>query len=290
MAQPLSYNDGVLLVSLLYSCVDLHYEWDMFSECSRPIHKWLLVSYSCVIAFRLTHLLGMYASTSAGVDAASQSAGHANAPGDFLLDLRHKHALPRILSSLTWLVALPFFLLWTLLGTNWMYHVVRETPQCMPSSTHLWFSGLWLALCYIWIFIHAALGAVAWVLERRVRRAEGDLRAIADDDTISRWGQVSQISGYSSLSGAPAWSGLSPSEILALPSNVTEIKAQDMESEIGEGLECPICINELMPGDSIRYLPNCGHTFHRSCIDLWLLRRADCPLCKREVRRQGHAE
>jgi len=273
MAQSMGYNDGILLLSLLYSCVDLQFEWDSFSRCSRPIHKWLLVSYACVIGFRLTHFLG--------TRSAAALADMVAPDQDFLLNLRHKGALPRMLASLTWLVALPFFALWTLLGTNYMWHVVSETPECVPTTTHLWFSGFWLVLCYIWITIHAALGAVAWVLERRVRRAEGDLRELEDADTLSRWGQVSQLAGYRSLptDAGGGRAGLTPSEIRSLPSEFT--LGDDVEADCGgEVRECPICINGLEPGDSVRRLPGCDHIFHRSCIDLWLLRRADCPLCK----------
>mmetsp|Transcript_52338 Transcript_52338/g.111925 ORF Transcript_52338/g.111925 Transcript_52338/m.111925 type:complete len:291 (+) Transcript_52338:158-1030(+) len=273
MAQSLGVNDGILLLSLLYSCVDLQFEWDSFSRCSRPIHKWLLVSYACVIGFRLTHFLG--------TRSAAALADMVAPDQDFLLNLRHKGALPRMLASLTWLVALPFFALWTLLGTNYMWHVVSETPECVPTTTHLWFSGFWLVLCYIWITIHAALGAVAWVLERRVRRAEGDLRELEDADTLSRWGQVSQLAGYRSLptDAGGGRAGLTPSEIRSLPSEFT--LGDDVEADCGgEVRECPICINGLEPGDSVRRLPGCDHIFHRSCIDLWLLRRADCPLCK----------
>lgn len=275
MVQQLGYNDGILLVSLLYSCVDLQYEWDMFNTCRRPIHQWLLVSYACVIGFRLMHLLGMQTVATAANHAAGSVAG------DFLLDLRQKKSLPRFLASFTWFVALPFFLIWTLIGTSWMLDVMRETPKCVPSATHLWFSGFWLALCYVWIIIHAALGVVAWVLESRVRRAEGNLREIEDPDVISRWGQVSQLSGYQQLQGS-THSGLTPAEIRALPCETTMVL--DDEVELGECHECPICIHTLESGDNVRRLPVCNHTFHRSCIDLWLLRRADCPLCKRSVR------
>jgi len=281
----MGYNDGVLLFSLLYSCIDLQLEWDSFSRCSRPIHKWLLVSYACVIGFRMTHLLG--------TRSAAALANMATSDQDFLLNLRHKNALPRMLASLTWLVALPFFALWTFLGTNYMWHVVKETPQCVPTRTHLWFSGFWLVLCYIWISIHVALGVVAWVLERRVRRAEGDLRELEDADTLSRWGQVSSLAGYRSLPEVATDAnggriGLTPSEIRSLPSEFT--LGDDPEAEFGgEVKECPICINELEPGDSVRRLPGCDHTFHRSCIDLWLLRRADCPLCKHCVREGAEA-
>lgn len=267
MSMPLGYNDGILLISLLYSSVDISYEWDSFSQCRHPIHHWLFVSFALVITFRLTHILGMK-STTLGA-------------GDFLLDMRQKDVLPRILASFTWLMALPFFVLWTLVGTKWLYDTVRYTPACVPTSTHLWFSVFWLALCYVWILIHVALAAVAWILERRVRRAETDLRQIEDGDVISRWGQVSTLSGYRALSGS-SQVGLSPSEIAALPS--FSCSAGMHEAGVGEGTECPICLHDLNPGDSLRQLDRCGHLFHRSCIDLWLLRSADCPLCKRCVR------
>lgn len=280
MAQTLGYNDGILLASLIYSCADLLFQWDLFSTCSQPVHQWLLVSYACVIGFRLTHLVGANA-------IAAPASGTATALGaDFLLDLRHKGTLPRLLTSFTWAVALPFFTLWTLVGTSWLWSVSRETPQCVPSAMHLWFSGFWLALCYIWIFIHAALGTVAWVLERRVRRAEGDLRAIEDDDVISRWGHVSSLAGYQSLTSLVD-AGLTPAEIRSLPSETLQPPREAAEVELGvEAHECPICICELQPGESVRRLPGCAHAFHRSCIDLWLLRNSDCPLCKSSVREE----
>jgi len=264
---PLGYNDGILLASLLYSSLDISYEWDWFSTCRYPIHQWLFGSFALVITFRLTHLLGMK-TTTVGAD-------------DFLLDMRQKDTLPRILASFTWLIILPFFVLWTLVGTMWLYHTVLETPACVPTSTHLWFSIFWLALCYVWILIHLALGAVAWMLERRVRRAEVDLRQIEDSDVVSRWGQVSSLQGFRSLSGSNH-KGLSPGEINALP--CFSCLAGDHEAGVGEDTECAICLHALKTGDSLRLLDVCGHLFHRSCIDLWLLRSADCPLCKRSVR------
>jgi len=308
MVQSLSYNDMVLLASLLYSCIDLGSDWEVFNQCSRPIHQWLLVSYACVILFRGLHLLGAHAA--AQTIGASPVANIQNAAGDFLLDLRHKGAMPRAVVTFTWLVGLPFFMLWTALGTNWLWHVVKETPECMPAATQLYFSGFWLLLCYVWLAIHIGVGVVALVLERRVRRAEGDLRAIEDDDTVQRWGQVSHLTGYQALSGevAPnAGAGLTPAEIKALP--LEEFSADRVSNSIAapphssgeapcsigttclgsatkcsECAECPICITDLESGDVVRRLPVCGHVFHRSCIDLWLLRRADCPLCKRCVR------
>lgn len=262
----LGYNDAILLISLLYSGIDIGCEWELFTQCRRPIHYWLFVSFAMVIVFRMTHVLGMH-TTSMGA-------------GDFLLDLRQKDKLPRTLARFIWLVALPFFVFWTFLGTCWLWEVLRETPGCVPTTTHLWFSIFWLALCYIWIIIHAALGVVAWLLERRVRRAEVDLRQIEDADVISRWGQVSQLQGYQSLSGA-ATAGLNPKEISCLPCFTM---ADSTDEDDNKERECPICLNECQSGESLRKLDVCGHTFHKSCIDLWLIRCSDCPLCKRNVR------
>mmetsp|Transcript_82742 Transcript_82742/g.146100 ORF Transcript_82742/g.146100 Transcript_82742/m.146100 type:complete len:269 (+) Transcript_82742:114-920(+) len=252
-------NDALLLISLTYSIYDLQYDsLDFFNSCSRPVHHWLLVSYVCVIAFRIVHILGARASSE-------------SAASNFLLDLRQK-GTPRLLATFTWLVALPFFIVLTGLGTFWLWEVWRNTPTCIPSSSHLMFSCSWLALSYSWIFIHLALAGLAIKLEVQARCAEANLREIADQDTIARWGQVSQLTSSAMMLNQQH--GLSPDEIRALPSSVA----------VAPDSECAICLNFFEAGDCTRQLPTCGHSFHRSCIDLWLLRSADCPLCKSCVR------
>lgn len=261
--QSLGLNDAILFISLTYSIFDLQYDsWDMFDSCSRPIHHWLLISYVCVIGVRLLHLMGFQATGS-------------SAENHFLLNMRQKSTTSQLLYGFTWLVALPFFVLWTVTGTFWLWEVMKKTPQCVPSTTHLIFSGFWLLLSYCWIIVHLALAVVACMMERRVRQTEADLGEIADADSLARWGPVDRLSGYTSLSGS-ACTGLSPSEIQALPSSTwTGSFVED---------ECSICLNSIEPNESVRCLLTCGHNFHRSCIDLWLLRSADCPLCKCCVR------
>jgi len=280
--QQLGLNDAVLLASLMYACVDLAVEWEAFSVCSRPIHKWLLVSYICVVVFRITHWLGSRAVAFAESALLAGRVGRPGGPaaaavGDMLLNLRHKEAFPRAVATLTWTVGLPFFSLWTLLGSLWMHDVLDKTPECFPTSTHLYFSLFWVVVCYAWIIIHFALGVVAFMLERRVRRAEGSLRQIEDEDVRQRWGSVSQMSGFHELvDGTPATGdGLKPAEIQDLP-------CETAGPTLGQK-ECSICLNEFELGDACRCLPGCSHTFHKSCIDLWLLRRAECPLCKKAV-------
>lgn len=263
-------NDFVLLFSLLYSFYDIVSEWEHFSSCRGPVHHWLLVSYGCVIGFRGVHLLGSYLTETAA--RAAIGTPTVATTGDFLLDWRQKHVVPRALASFMWAMALPFFAVWTLIGTYWLHKTYFETPHCVPSATHLWFSLFWLILCYVWIFAHFVLGGIALVLERRLRRAE-----------------VSRLQNYTSLPvlGNDAvfsrGQGLTATQIRALPG----VYQQDDDREAQEALECSICITSLEPGDALRRLCGCGHTFHRSCVDLWLLRCADCPLCKRKVEVPG---
>lgn len=257
-----SLNDGVLVISLLYLSIDMQYQWHEFASCNWPVHRWLLVSYFFILAFRLTHVLG--------------SAHAAAGSGDFLLNLRHKETLPQLLMSLTWFFVLPLFAVWTGIGTFWLYDSKRMSSQCLPVGMPLCFIVTWQVLSYAWILIHMTLGGVAWVLERRLRRTEDSLRSMEDSDTLQRWGQVSQLSGYTALANN-SLGGLTPEQIKALP------EAWGGAMELSEESECSICLNEICAHDSVRQLGVCGHTFHRSCIDLWLLRRADCPLCKQNV-------
>ncbi|XP_041358581.1 RING finger protein 11-like [Gigantopelta aegis] len=46
--------------------------------------------------------------------------------------------------------------------------------------------------------------------------------------------------------------------------------------------ECAICMGEFILGDMLRFLP-CMHTYHRECIDDWLMRSFTCPSCMEPV-------
>lgn len=45
---------------------------------------------------------------------------------------------------------------------------------------------------------------------------------------------------------------------------------------------CVICMNEFCIGEPLRYLP-CMHTYHKECIDDWLMRSFTCPSCMEPV-------
>uniref|UniRef100_A0A0K0EER1 RING-type domain-containing protein n=1 Tax=Strongyloides stercoralis TaxID=6248 RepID=A0A0K0EER1_STRER len=61
-----------------------------------------------------------------------------------------------------------------------------------------------------------------------------------------------------------------------IPTKSVKHGDKEMESE------CPICIDPYNAGDIIRILP-CGHIYHKTCSEIWLLEHRTCPLCKSDI-------
>ena len=45
---------------------------------------------------------------------------------------------------------------------------------------------------------------------------------------------------------------------------------------------CVICLEDCESAGEIRRI-DCGHTYHRNCINTWLLEHAACPLCRAAI-------
>jgi len=238
-------NDCFLAVLLLYLMIDLRQHSEAFHSCSRPIHMWLLGTYALVALLR----------------AASLVSGACDSEEFDCL-------LPRgRLGNLTW----PVLAVWTIVGTVWTSSGRAASELCLAEPRHLFLVVSLIVASYAWLIFHAVVGCIAWQHNRHLEWIKHNFREVEDEDMISRWGNVSGQPVEASLSH-----GLTAAEIAALPSRTATpsliAQAQDRD--------CPICLCSLRLGDSVRPLDACGHTFHRACIDLWLLRRAECPLCK----------
>ncbi|XP_004142830.1 RING-H2 finger protein ATL52 [Cucumis sativus] len=47
----------------------------------------------------------------------------------------------------------------------------------------------------------------------------------------------------------------------------------------GDGT-CAICLSEFEEGEEIKTLPECKHSYHMPCIDMWLYSHSSCPMCR----------
>ncbi|XP_071731971.1 RING-H2 finger protein ATL60-like [Rutidosis leptorrhynchoides] len=71
--------------------------------------------------------------------------------------------------------------------------------------------------------------------------------------------------------------GLNPTFLKTIP--IIHFDAK----EFNEGLECAVCLSELVEGAKARILPKCKHGFHVKCIDMWFYSHSTCPICRDPV-------
>jgi len=45
-------------------------------------------------------------------------------------------------------------------------------------------------------------------------------------------------------------------------------------------LICSICLGDYKDSEWLRFLPDCGHFFHKECIATWFRLNLSCPLCR----------
>lgn len=57
---------------------------------------------------------------------------------------------------------------------------------------------------------------------------------------------------------------------------------KDTSLERGESI-CPVCLSEFEEGEELCTLPECMHTFHKQCIDMWLHSHSNCPMCRTDT-------
>ncbi|KAI3748717.1 hypothetical protein L6452_11992 [Arctium lappa] len=79
---------------------------------------------------------------------------------------------------------------------------------------------------------------------------------------------------------------LENSVVLLIPTHKHQ-KVSRLKVSGGEGGEddaiCSICLCEFEEGEELRTLPECSHSFHVPCIDMWLYSHSTCPVCRANV-------
>uniref|UniRef100_A0A5B7C2H0 RING-type domain-containing protein n=1 Tax=Davidia involucrata TaxID=16924 RepID=A0A5B7C2H0_DAVIN len=48
--------------------------------------------------------------------------------------------------------------------------------------------------------------------------------------------------------------------------------------------DCAVCLESFKEGEWCRTLPACNHMFHENCVDNWLTKVPNCPICRTRVR------
>ena len=71
------------------------------------------------------------------------------------------------------------------------------------------------------------------------------------------------------------------------PLSVTTFKykkgAENIEA--ASETECVVCLSSFEDDECVSRLPQCKHSFHAPCIDMWLYSHSDCPLCRTSIDR-----
>ncbi|KAI7748623.1 hypothetical protein M8C21_012423 [Ambrosia artemisiifolia] len=70
--------------------------------------------------------------------------------------------------------------------------------------------------------------------------------------------------------------GLEPAVVAAIPTMKFDCEAFGSK----EDAQCTICLGEYQEKEVLRIMPKCGHSFHLSCIDIWLRKQSTCPVCR----------
>ncbi|KAL5734738.1 hypothetical protein ACOSP7_032599 [Xanthoceras sorbifolium] len=52
---------------------------------------------------------------------------------------------------------------------------------------------------------------------------------------------------------------------------------------VGDDGTCSVCLCEFEEGEELRTLPECLHSYHAPCIDMWLCSHSSCPMCRTDA-------
>mmetsp|Transcript_108514 Transcript_108514/g.305851 ORF Transcript_108514/g.305851 Transcript_108514/m.305851 type:complete len:417 (+) Transcript_108514:73-1323(+) len=80
----------------------------------------------------------------------------------------------------------------------------------------------------------------------------------------------------------PAQQAASQPTSAATLRSLPRIKVTNYDIEVNESTECSICLDELAVGQPALRIP-CGHLYHEDCVQDWLRKSNECPVCRYEL-------
>ncbi|XP_034581523.1 uncharacterized protein [Setaria viridis] len=87
----------------------------------------------------------------------------------------------------------------------------------------------------------------------------------------------------SSPAPSPLRTGLSPADLLRLPSFAFPSGSSPRDGDGTPNTVCAVCLEAATAGERWRAMPACRHAFHAACVDRWLARSPACPVCRAAV-------
>lgn len=60
-------------------------------------------------------------------------------------------------------------------------------------------------------------------------------------------------------------------------------KNKTFKFESNEKMNCIICMEQIKKNDICKKLNNCEHVFHNECVNEWLLKVLECPICRKSI-------
>jgi len=72
----------------------------------------------------------------------------------------------------------------------------------------------------------------------------------------------------------------STSVVNLIPTHKYRKRDKDDAVPNDEGDTCAVCLGDFEEGEELRTMPECLHSFHVSCIDMWLHLHSSCPICR----------
>ncbi|KAL6905631.1 hypothetical protein ACP4OV_003232 [Aristida adscensionis] len=138
--------------------------------------------------------------------------------------------------------------------------------------------------CVSVIFIVFVCARLACALARR-RRRRRRLRAPPLPQFAVASYTFAAAAARSGAGAAAGGGGLDPAAVAAFPTRAFSGRRGSASRDSSDAdAQCVVCLAEYEEKDMLRFLPNCGHNFHMSCIDMWLEQNSTCPVCRISLR------